>query len=484
MSFVYETLLKTQQLLQAGTITCRQIAEHYLKKTEEKKHLNAFLEVFSEDALAKADDTDLKLKAGQHLGKLFGLVVGVKDVIAIKGKKLTASSRILGNFTSLYNATAIERLLHEDAIIIGRCNCDEFAMGSSNENSAFGAVLNDADNARVSGGSSGGSVAAVQSGMCMVSLGSETGGSIRQPSAFCGTIGLKPTYGRVSRYGLIAFASSFDQIGHITTNAQYMALIMEVIAGRDPNDATSAHHTPQKYTHQIDIKDKLRIAYYPQTLNNPKVDPGISEAVYEFIEWLKHDGHTVEPADLSSLDYLVPAYYILTTAEASSNLARYAGIHYGYRDMDASEMERVITQSRSKGFGHEVQRRIMLGTFVLSSGYYDAYYTHAQKVRRIIRDDTEKTLQNYNLILLPTTPTTAFMLGEKVKDDPIEMYLADIFTVQANLTGLPAINVPLSKHSNGLPIGMQFMANKFREDLLMSVTDYVLKNYKRPLWKT
>ncbi len=459
----------------SGKFTLRQVVEHYLRVNAEKKHLNAFLEIFEHDALSRADEIDARIISQKPVGKLFGMVIGVKDVIAIKGKHLTASSKILGDFESLYNASVIERLLKQDAIIIGRCNCDEFAMGSSNENSAFGSVLNDMDNTRVSGGSSGGSAVAVQAGLCMASLGSETGGSIRQPAAFCGTLGMKPTYGRLSRYGLIAFASSFDQIGPLTNTVEDMQLMMEVMSGYDPHDGTSSKHIPQEYSKENAPK-KLKIAYYPQTLDHPKIDPEISASLYKLIDWLKSDGHTVEPQDLQSLDYLVPTYYVLTTAEASSNLSRFSGIHYGFRDMQAGDMEEVIKKSRSAGFGKEVQRRIMLGTFVLSSGYYDAYYTKAQKVRRIIRDDTVKTLSEYDMILLPTTPTTAFKLGEKTTD-PIEMYLADIFTVQANITGLPAITVPLFRHTNGMPFGAQFMANYFREDMLMSVTDHILKNY-------
>ena len=481
MSNVTDALLRSglsavQSELHAGTLTVRQIVEHYLQVNRDYQHLNAFLEIFEQDALHRADELDARLRSGKPMGKLFGMVVGLKDVIAIKGKRLTASSKILDGFESLYHATVTDRLLHADAIILGRCNCDEFAMGSSNENSAFGPVLNHLDNTRVSGGSSGGSAVAVQAGLCMTTLGSETGGSIRQPASFTGTIGLKPTYGRLSRYGLIAFASSFDQIGPITNNVEDMALMMEVMAGSDEKDSTSSQEAVPAYAAGLPLNRKLRIAYYPQTLDNPKIDPEISAAVYTLIDKLRADGHTVEANDLKYLDYLVPTYYVLTTAEASSNLSRFSGIHYGFRDMAAEDMESVVRRSRSKGFGKEVQRRIMLGTFVLSSGYYDAYYTRAQKVRRIIRDDTAATLADYDLILLPTTPTTAFKLGEKTTD-PIEMYLADIFTVQANITGLPAISVPLFRHSNGMPFGVQFMGDLNREDLLLSVTDHVLKFY-------
>jgi len=481
MSVVTDSLLRSglnavQAALRAGDITVRQIVEHYLHVNREKQHLNAFLEIFEHDALHRADEIDARIRSGKPLGRLFGMVVGVKDVIAMKGKRLTASSKILDDFESLYDATVIERLERADAIMLGRCNCDEFAMGSSNENSAFGPVLNDLDNTRVSGGSSGGSAVAVQAGLCMATLGSETGGSIRQPASFTGTIGLKPTYGRLSRYGLIAFASSFDQIGPITNTAEDMALMMECMAGGDPKDSTSSHHPVQPYTKMEGSGKKLRIAYYPQTLDNPKIDPEISAAMYGLIDKLRAEGHVVEANDLKYLDYLVPTYYVLTTAEASSNLSRFSGIHYGFRDMEAEDLEAVIRRSRSKGFGKEVQRRILLGTFVLSSGYYDAYYTRAQKVRRIIRDDTAATLANYDLILLPTTPTTAFKLGEKTTD-PIEMYLADIFTVQANITGYPAISVPLFRHSNGMPFGAQLMGDLHAEDLLLSVTSELLKLY-------
>lgn len=481
MSFSTETLLRSglgavQAALRAHELTVRQIVEHYLQVNRDQQHLNAFLEIFEHDALRHADELDARIRSGKPMGRLFGMVVGVKDVIAVKGKRLTASSKILDDFESLYNATVIERLTHADAIILGRCNCDEFAMGSSNENSAFGPVLNALDNTRVSGGSSGGSAVAVQAGLCMATLGSETGGSIRQPASFTGTIGLKPTYGRLSRYGLIAFASSFDQIGPITNTVEDMAMMMEVMAGHDPHDATSSKAPVQAFNTPAETGKKLRIAYYPQTLDNPKIDPEISKAMYGLIDRLRAAGHVVEANDLKYLDYLVPTYYVLTTAEASSNLSRFSGIHYGFRDMEAEDMESVIRRSRSKGFGKEVQRRIMLGTFVLSSGYYDAYYTRAQKVRRIIKDDTAATLEQYDLILLPTTPTTAFRLGEKTTD-PIEMYLADIFTVQANITGLPAINVPLFRHSNGMPFGAQLMGNYYAEDLLLSVTSDILKNY-------
>lgn len=476
MPFEFRSVKQVQGDLRAGKFTCREIVSHYFTVIQQKHSLNAFLEVFTEQALQKADETDARLKAGEPLGKLFGAVIAIKDVISMKGHKVTAGSHILENFTSLYNATVVERLLAEDAIIIGRTNCDEFAMGSSNENSAYGNVLNDADNTKVPGGSSGGSAVAVQAGMCMMSLGTDTGGSIRQPASFTGVIGMKPTYGRVSRYGVIAYASSFDQVGPFATNAYDAALLLEVISGTDEHDATTSPLPVEPYTELLsEPAKKYRFAYYPQALDHAKADPEVRDAIYKTIEQLRANGHTVEAADFKYLDYLVPVYYVLTTAEASSNLSRFSGVHFGFRDAEASELEDVITGSRSKGFGREVQRRIMLGTFVLSSGYYDAYYTHAQKVRRIIRQETDKILQNYDCILLPTTPTTAFGIGA-IKD-PIEMYLADIFTVQAPITGNPAISVPLYRHNNGLPFGLQIIGKRFGEADLLGVTKHLHSVY-------
>lgn len=471
----YTDLQQVQSALRAGEYSCTALVQQYIAQCKKYAHLNAFLEVFETDALAKAAETDAKLKSGEPLGKLFGLVIAVKDVICIKDKKVTASSHILENFTSLYSATAVDRLLQADAIIIGRTNCDEFAMGSSNENSYFGPVKNVADETKVPGGSSGGSAVAVQAGMCMAALGTDTGGSIRQPASFTGTIGLKPTYGRVSRYGLIAYASSFDQCGTFTKNATDAACILEVMAGADEHDSTASALPVPAYTEHLQVNRKLRIAYYPQALDNSAMDKEIQESIRNLISRLQNEGHTVEPVDFNYLDYLVPTYYVLTTAEASSNLSRFSGIHYGYRDMEAATMDDVLRSSRSKGFGTEVKRRIMLGTFVLSAGYYDAYYTHAQKVRRKIKDETENILEKYDCILLPTTPTTAFGLGEIA--DPIEMYLADIFTVQANIAGLPAVSVPLFRHTNGLPFGVQLMGKRYAEDTLLAVTDMLMHNY-------
>lgn len=464
---MYRSIQSIQEALTGRTATAEAIVEHYLREIDDKQRLNAYTEVFREDALAQARRLDEKIAAGAPLGKLFGAVIGIKDVISYKGHELTASSKILQGYKAIYHATAVERLLREDAIIIGRLGCDEFAMGSSNENSHYGPVLNPVDESRVPGGSSGGSAAAVAAGLCTVSLGSDTGGSVRQPASFCGVVGLKPTYGRVSRYGLIAYGSSFDQIGPIGNSVEDVALVLEVIAGADDFDSTVAQQEVPAYSALLDTGGrKFRIGYYEEAMQHPSIDAGVRAVCEAALENLRAAGHTVEPLHISELDYIVPAYYVLTTAEASSNLARYDGIRYGYRSESAHDLESAYKKTRSEGFGMEVKRRIMSGTFVLSSGYYDAYYSKAQKVRRLIAGETWRALEQYDFIMCPTAPTPAFRIGEKT-DDPIAMYLGDIFTVQANLTGVPAISLPLGASQEGLPIGVQFMAGKFREaDLL------------------
>ncbi len=368
----------------------------------------------------------------------------------------------------------VERLLAEDAIIIGRCNCDEFAMGSSNENSAFGNVLNPLNEKFVPGGSSGGAAAAVTAGFCYVAFGSDTGGSIRQPASFCGAVGFKPTYGRVSRYGLIAYASSFDQIGPITKTVEDTALVMEVIAGADEFDGTVSKKEVPNYSTEINETKKHKIAYLKDCIEANGIDEEVKNAVLNKLEELKKLGHIVEAVDFPFLDYLVPVYYVLTTAEASSNLSRFDGVHYGYRSAVAGDLESTYKKSRSEGFGKEVKRRIMLGTFVLSAGYYDAYYSKGQKVRRLLQQKTLEILKNYDFIITPSTPGTAFEFG-KNSADPIKMYLEDIFTVQANITGIPAISVPNGKHSNGLPMGIQIMANYFEEGKLFGFARQIEK---------
>jgi aspartyl-tRNA(Asn)/glutamyl-tRNA(Gln) amidotransferase subunit A len=468
------TIAQYQAELTSRQTTVQQTVTDFLVKIEANRHLNAYLEVFGEEATQRALALDQKLASGAPVGKLFGAVIAIKDNICYTGHKVSAGSKILEGFSSIFNSTAVERLLAEDAVIIGRTNCDEFAMGSSNENSAFGPVLNAQDNSRVPGGSSGGSAVVVQAGLCHASLGSDTGGSIRQPASFCGLVGLKPTYGRVSRYGLIAYASSFDQIGPFTHSVADAALIMEVIAGKDAHDATSSSVPVADYASQLNFTGKAKIAVFPTTLNSEGLNTEVKSAVENLIGDLKADGHTVEEVSFGLLDYLIATYYVLTTAEASSNLARFDGVHYGYRSPEAKEMEAVYKKSRTEGFGKEVKNRIMLGTFVLSSGYYDAYYSRAQKVRRILTNKINEIFSQYDFLLMPTSPTVAFKFGEKT-DNPVEMYLADIYTVMANLTGHPAISLPLAKDSTGLPIGIQLTAAKFNEANLLAFSEKLMQ---------
>lgn len=469
----YTSLNLIQQDLKNGSVSCTELVEYYLDNINKKKHLNVFLEVYEDEAKSRAIEIDKKIKDGTA-GRLAGMVVALKDVLCHIDHGLQASSKILDGFESQFNGTAVQRLLDEDAIIIGRNNCDEFAMGSSNENSAFGPVLNDADNERVPGGSSGGSAVAVQADMCLVSLGSDTGGSVRQPAAFCGILGLKPTYSRISRHGLIAYGSSFDCIGIFSKTVEDMAITLEVIAGKDEFDSTVSTKPVEKYSKSIfDPSKKLKIAYINDTLEAEGISEEIKSRTVEAIEKLKGAGHSVEAVDFPLLEYLLPTYYILSTAEASSNLSRFDGVKYGYRSPDTSTLESMYKKTRTEGFGEEVKRRIMLGTFVLSASYYDAYYTKAQKVRRIIREDTKKILSKYDFIVLPTTPTTAFRIGEH-SEDPLEMYLADLFTVQSSVSGLPAISVPNGTDSGGLPIGLQIMADDFQEDKLLAFSNYFI----------
>ena len=465
--YSFSNINNLQSDLKSGKITCTLIVDELISLIKKENHLNAFLEVFEDSSIKLAKKTDEKIKLGTA-GKLAGVVVGLKDNICYKNHKVFASSKILDGFESLYSATVVEKLLAEDAIIIGRLNCDEFAMGSSNENSAYGNVLNPLNEKCVPGGSSGGSAAAVAANLCHVALGSDTGGSIRQPASFTGTVGLKPTYGRVSRYGLIAYASSFDQIGPITKSVNDAALILEVISGVDKYDNTSSSQKVELYSKELQSDKKYKIAYLKECVEAEGIDPEVRATVFNKIKWLIKQGHIVEPVSFPYLDYLVPTYYVLTTAEASSNLSRFDGIHFGHRSKNAFDLESTYKKSRSEGFGKEVKRRIMLGTFVLSAGYYDAYYSKGQKVRKIIHEKTNDIFKNYDFILTPSTPGTAFEFG-KNSADPIKMYLEDIFTVQANIAGIPAISVPCGTHSNGLPVGLQLMTNYFEEAKLLSL---------------
>jgi len=472
----YATFREIQHDLQRGAITCQDLVRYHLDNIRTNAHLNAFLSVYEDEALSRAAAVDQKIKTGQA-GKLAGLVVGLKDVLAYQDHPLQASSKILNGFISQFNATAVQRLLDEDAIIIGRQNCDEFAMGSSNESSAFGPVLNAADNTRVPGGSSGGSAVAVQADMCQISLGSDTGGSVRQPAAFCGIVGLKPTYSRISRFGLIAYGSSFDSIGIFGKSVEDVALVLEVIAGGDDVDSTVSQKPVPAYSQEMTATaadKKYKVAYVREIESSEGLQPEIRASILAKIEQIKAAGHEVEVIDFPLQEYVLPTYYILATAEASSNLSRYDGVRYGYRSPNVTDLNSLYKKSRSEGFGKEVQRRILLGTFVLSASYYDAYYTKAQKVRRIIREKTKDILQRYDFIVMPITPTTAFKLGEHT-GNPLEMYLADLYSVQANVAGVPAIAVPCGKDDAGLPIGLQLIADDFEESKLLHFSDSLLK---------
>lgn len=455
-----------------GTLTCVELVNHHLNQIDKYKHLNAFLSVYAEEALARAASIDQKVKAG-NAGKLAGLVVGLKDVLSYDGHPLQAASQILNGFVAQYNATAVQRLLDEDAIIIGRQNCDEFAMGSSNENSSFGPVKNAIDPTRVPGGSSGGSAVAVMADMCQVSLGSDTGGSVRQPAAFCGVVGLKPTYSRISRHGLIAYGSSFDCIGIFSKHLDDVALVLEVIAGADEFDSTVSTRPVPAYTANLSSSKKFKVAYIRETLESSALQPEIKRDIQTKITQLQNDGHVVEAIDFPLLEYILPTYYILATAEASSNLSRFDGVRYGFRSPNTTDLASMYKKSRAEGFGKEVQRRILLGTFVLSSSYYDAYYTKAQKVRRLIRDKTKEIFSQYDFIVMPAAPTTAFKLGE-LTDNPVEMYLADLFSVQANVAGVPGIAIPIGTDNKGLPIGMQVIADDFNEVGLFQFSQVLL----------
>ncbi len=462
----YQSLAEIRAELAAGTLTCVALVEHYLGRIAANEHLNAFLEVYADEARQRAIEVDAKLAHGTA-GKLAGMVIGLKDVLLYNGHKAQSSSKILDGFTALYTGTAVQRLLDADVIVIGRQNCDEFAMGASNETSFFGPVRNAADPTRVSGGSSGGSAVAVQADMCLASIGTDTGGSVRQPAAFCGVVGLKPTYGRISRYGLIAYASSFDQAGPITKTVDDAALLLEVMAGPDEFDATVSLRDVPAYSELLTPAGPRRLAYLRDALESPGLAPAVRAAFERTLADLRAAGHTVEAVDLPILEYLVPTYYLLTTAEASSNLSRFDGIRFGYRSPNATDLESLYKKTRAEGFGPEVQRRIILGTFVLSADYYDAYYTKAQRVRRLIRDQTTELLQQFDFLLVPTAPTAAFSLGENSKD-PLAMYLADIFTVQASLAGVPAISVPMGTDESGLPLGLQIIGPAFGEAALLA----------------
>ncbi len=469
----FTSLKEIQPLLINGDLTLEGLVSDYLKKIQYSK-TNSFIEVFEEEALVKAKEISNKIKLGSH-GLLAGMVIGIKDNLCYKNHKSSGASKILENFESIFSATAIERLIKEDAIIIGRLNCDEFAMGSSNEKSIYGPTLNPHDHSKVPGGSSGGSAAAVAENLCLASLGSDTGGSIRQPASFCGVVGVKPSYGRISRHGLFAYASSFDQIGTFTHSIEDASLMINIMSGEDDFDSTTSKIKPSN-ANVIETNKKLKIAVPKDYLNFEGLDLEIRKNLHLDIDKLKDLGHEINFVEFPFIKYIVPNYYVLTTAEACSNLARYDGAHYGFRSSESEDIESTYTSTRTEGFGIEVKRRIMLGNFVLSAGYYDAYFSKAQKVRKLIKNKTNELLISNDLILTPTTPKTAFNIGEI--NDPIDMYLQDIFTVHANLTGMPAISIPIKKHSNKMPYGYQIMTNNFEEELMFSTSKYLTDHLK------
>jgi aspartyl-tRNA(Asn)/glutamyl-tRNA(Gln) amidotransferase subunit A len=467
---MWNTFGEVQDALKNGQ-SVEEITKTYLKRIEARNNLNAFLEVFEESAIAKAKEVDEKRKKGTA-GKLAGMVIGLKDNICYKDHKVSAASKILSGFESLYSATVVERLLKEDAVIIGRLNCDEFAMGSSNENSAYGPVLNPLNEKLVPGGSSGGSAAAVAAKLCTAALGSDTGGSIRQPASFTGTYGLKPTYGRISRYGLIAYASSFDQIGPFTNNLEDSALLYQIMAGEDKFDSTASQRKVEEVTN-IDSSKKMRVGVVKDYMNAKGLNNTVKTQINTTVEALRQAGHEIVELEFPFVEQMVPTYFVLTTAEASSNLSRFDGVHYGHRSTSAKGVEETYKKSRSEGFGPEVKRRIMAGTFVLSHGYYDAYYTKGQKVRRLIQEKTDEMFDHVDVILTPATPDVAFEVNG-VKDT-IQMYLQDIFTVHANLSGNPAISLPIGKNDDGLPFGLQVMTKRFDEKTLFDFSK-ILEN--------
>jgi len=466
-----ETVKQWLNSLDSKQISAKESVELALKRvgsTDDK--IDALLNIRPEQALAQAEEIDEKRANGEPLGPLAGLPIAVKDLLCEKNIECRCASKILKGYFPPYDATVVEKLKNAGAIIVGRLNMDEFAMGSSTENSAFKQTKNPWDIERIPGGSSGGSAASVAARQFPLTIGTDTGGSIRQPAALCGVTGLKPTYGRVSRYGLVAYASSLDQIGPLTLNTEDAAIAMNVIAGHDPKDSTSADIPVPDYTANLEQKITGMKIGVPKEYFQTGIDAEVNSAVKTALDKLQNLGAEVVEISLPHTDYAIATYYIVATAEASSNLARYDGIHYGKRAEDTPSLADVYKKSRREGFGDEVIRRIILGTYVLSSGYYDAYYLKALKVRTLIKQDFDKAFEKVDAIVTPTSPTTAFKIGEKT-DDPLQMYLSDIFTVSVNLAGIPGISVPCGFSNNNLPIGMQLLAKPFAEETLLKLAN-------------
>lgn len=474
----YPTIQELQAALINGKFTVLDLVNHFIHQAENKQDLNQYIELYQEEAKAQAIALDQKIASKLPLGRLFGMVLSHKDIVSYKDHSLSASSKILKGYTALYSATVLERVIQEDAIIIGRVQCDEFAMGSSNENSCYGPVKNPYDLERIPGGSSGASATSVASDTCWASIGTDTGGSVRQPAAFCGLVGFKPGYGRISRHGLIAYASSFDQAGFLTRSVYDAAVLLEVTSGIDPYDASMSDRPVEKYTESLGRQQTTKIAYLDLGHFLDKMDPEIAINYSESISNWKSEGYDLSPIAMDWLDDIIPAYYVLTTAEASSNLSRYDGIRYGYRSPDAHTIEEVYKKTRTEGFGLEVKRRILLGTYVLSSGFYDAYYQKAQQVRRMIKNHLDKIFDQYTAILMPVSPVLPWKIGEKI-DDPVSVYLADIFTVLANVAGIPGISIPTGYSKSGLPIGIQIMSNTWAEIQLLPLAQSLLLTSKQ-----
>lgn len=463
------TIDEVQSALREGKATATSLAEGFYTKIEkEDPKIGAYLILSKERALAKATEIDALAAKGDELPPLAGVPVGIKDVMVTRGVRTSAGSKILGNYIPPYDCTAVARMEDAGAVLLGKLNCDEFAMGSSNENSAWHVVHNPRDLNRVPGGSSGGSAAAVAADMAVATLGSDTGGSIRQPASFCGVVGLMPTYGRVSRYGLIAFASSLDRIGPITKTVKDAAIVLRTIAGRDPMDSTSADVPVPDYLAELRKPVRGLKLGVPKEYFGEGLDSEVQKSVEAAIQKLAASGCEIVPVSLPHTEYAIPTYYILATAEASSNLARFDGVRYGYRAANARTLSEMYRRTRDQGFGTEVKRRIMLGTYALSAGYYDAYYLKAQKVRTLLAHDFEEAFKQVDAIVTPTSPTAAFKLGEKV-DDPLSMYLADIFTVTADLAGIPGISIPCGVTKENLPIGLQILGRHFDEATILRV---------------
>jgi len=463
------TVESTRTAIAEKQFTATQVAEAFYKKIKaEDGEIHAYLTLCEERALRQANRVDDLAAKGGPLPPLAGVPIAIKDVMATKGVRSTAGSKVIENFIPPYDCTVVERLEAAGAIILGKTNCDEFAMGSSNENSAYGPVRNPRDKSRVPGGSSGGSAAAVAAGTAVAALGSDTGGSIRQPASFCGVVGLMPTYGRVSRYGLIAFASSLDHIGPLTKTVRDAAILLRAIAGRDPLDSTSADVPVADYEAELAAPVKgLRLGV-PAEYFADGLESEVRAAVEAAIQQLGQDGCKIVPISLKHTAYAIPTYYVIATAEASANLARYDGVRYGHRAAKVRTLSEMYRKSRNEGFGVEVKRRIMLGTYALSSGYYDAYYLKAQRVRTLLARDFEEAFRQVDVIVTPTAPTAAFKLGEKTAD-PLAMYLADIYTVTADLAGVPGISVPCGQTKAGLPIGLQILGRHFDEGTVLRV---------------